>query len=336
MAISGFSNLAQHMMLSNQTTSTKNDLDRLAFELASGRKADLGASLGGDFRMLNDVESQLTVLNSYDQATIDASVFTTSMQTTLDRMQGISSDLSTALISTTSSGAAETLDTVSDRAKQDFESMVNALNGRIGDKSIFAGAATDGAATISADQMMSHLSTAVAGAVTVNDIITAVDDWFMAPGGGYETVGYIGSTNDLAPFKLNEDESAAVEIKADDMEIRQLLRDTALAAIANDSGLALNSTEKLQLLDTASTDLLTNQNELTHLRADLGYSEERIEAAGARNAATRTSLSMVQNDLVSADATDVAGQLHATQVQLELVYTITARLNDLSLMDYMR
>ncbi|WP_270725540.1 flagellin [Shimia sp. Alg240-R146] len=336
MSIAGFGTLAQHLAMQRQMTSVKDDFNRLGQELASGLKSDIGSSVGGDFRALNDIERQLTVLDSYDQSTLDAKLFTGAMQTTLDRLHSMSSNLSESLITTASSGTGGSATTVSDLAMQDFETMVAALNGRSGDKSMFAGAATDGAATISATDMMTHLSAAVAGSATVNDVITAIDDWFMAPGGGFETVGYLGSANQLSPFQLSETESTSVQIKADNAEIRQLLRDTAIAAIANDPGLGLNNTDKLELLDTAGKAMLANQDAIIQTRANLGYSEERIEIAAAGNAASRASFSMAKNDIVTVDTTEVAGQYQAVQVQLEMVYTITARLNSMSLMDYMR
>ncbi|TCL01429.1 flagellar hook-associated protein 3 FlgL [Shimia isoporae] len=336
MTINGFGNLARHVMMQTQMTSVKGEMDRLGQELASGLKSDVGASLGGDFKALNDINRQLTVLDSYDHALMDAKLFTSTMQTTLDRVQSLTQDLSAALISTASSGVGDSATTASKAAMDDFSTLVHSLNGRSGDKTMFAGAANDGPATISAEEMMTHLSAAVAGAATVNDVIAAVDDWFMAPGGGFETVGYLGSADPLSPFQLNEDASATVDIKADDDAIRALMRDTALAAIANDPGLGLNSADKLELLDTAGKRLLGSQDALTQTRSSLGYAEQKIGISETQNAATRTSLTMARNEITTVDSTEVAGQFQAAQYQLEMVYTITARLNSMSLMDYMR
>jgi len=332
----GFGNLARHVMMQTQMTSVKGNMDRLSLELASGLKSDVGQSVGGDFQMLNDINRQLTVLDSYDHSVLDARMFTDTMQITLDRVQTMSADLSADLITTAANGTGSAAATASDAAMQDFDTLISSLNGRTGDKSLFAGAAVDGAASISADEMMTHLSAAVAGAGTVSDVITAVDDWFMSPGGGFETVGYLGSSDYLSPFQLSESQSASAEIKADDEELRILMRDMATAAIANDPGLALSPEEKLELLDTAGQSLLSNQDALTHTRAGLGYAEERIEIAETQNASSRTALTMAHNDIVTVDSTEVAGQFQAAQYQLEMIYTVTARLNSMSLMDYMR
>lgn len=336
MTITGYGTLARHVAMQMQMTSVKGDLDRLSLELASGLKSDIADSVGGDFQMLNDITRQLNVLNSYDQAVKDAQLFTDTMQTTMDRIQTMSADLSADLMTVSAGGVGDSAATASDAARQDFDTLISALNIRSGDKSLFAGAAVDSAATISAEDMMTHLSAAVAGAATVNDVITIVDDWFMSSGGGFETVGYLGSADYMSEFRLNEEQSASAEIKADDPEIRLLMRDMALASIANDPGLALTSNEKLELLGVASESLLSNQDAVTQARAGLGYAEERIEVAATANAATRTSLSMTQNEIVAVDSTEVAGKFQAAQYQLEMIYTVTSRLHSLSLMDYMR
>lgn len=266
MTITGYGTLARHVAMQTQMTSVKSDLDRLSLELASGLKSDIADSVGGDFQMLNDITRQLNVLGSYDQAVKDAQLFTDTMQTTMDRIQTMSADLSADLMTVSAGGVGDSAATASDTARQDFDTLISALNIRSGDKSLFAGAAVDGAATISAEDMMTHLSAAVAGAATVNDVITIVDDWFMSAGGGIETVGYLGSTDYMSKFRLNEETSASAEIKADDPEIRLLMRDMALASIANDPGLALTSNKKLELLGVASESLLSNQDAVTQAR----------------------------------------------------------------------
>lgn len=335
MNVTQIGDLAQHMMLNNHTTSTKNDLNRLAEELASGRKADISAALKGDFSLLADIERQLTVMESYDIVSKDAQVFTDAAQTTLEKIQSNSSALAKSLVTASVAGLEAPLDAVVTEAGDDFDALIGALNTSVGGSSLFAGTATDRGATISAADMMAQLSAAVAGSATISDIITTVDDWFMAAGGGFETTGYVGSANDLSPFRLSETETAEFTVRADDTELRALMRDTALAALAGDAGLALNAVEKKQLVSHAGEALLTQQDDLTNLRADLGFEQARIDDAATNSAAQQTSLSMAKNDLVSSDPVEIAGQLQAVETQLEMIYTVTARLSKLSLVNYL-
>lgn len=336
MTITSIGDMAQHMMNSRRTVAVKQDLNRLAYELASGRKADPSAALRGDFNMLAGVERQLTVLEGYDIATKDAELFLETAQMTLGQVQTVTGDLGRDLLSASESGLPASVDSVANSARNDFDAIVSALNGRVADRTLFGGTATDGAALIDASAMMTQLSAAVAGAPTVTDVINAVDDYFMAPGGGFETSAYQGSLNDLAPMRLNDNQSADFNVRADSTELREAMRDTALAAIAMDSGLGLDMWEKQILMETAGERLLTGQDNLTKVRADIGFNQERIESAMAENSLSRSSMLMTQTDLLSADQTEVAGKLQAVQVQLEMVYTITARLSQLTLANYVR
>ena len=139
----------------------------------------------------------------------------------------------------------------------------------------------------------------------------------------------------LSDFQLNEEISAGAEIKADDQELRLVMRDMALAALADDAALGLSSSDQLEIMEYAGLSLLSNQDALTQMRSGLGYTESRIEYAETENAATRTSLSIAHTEIVAVDSTEVASQFQAVEYQLEMVYAITARLNSMSLMDYM-
>jgi flagellar hook-associated protein 3 FlgL len=336
MAITSIGDMASHMMNSRRTTAVKNDLNRLAYELGSGRKADVAASLKGDFNMLAGVERQLTVLQGYDIATKDAQLFLETAQATLGQIHTVTGDLGRDLLSASESGLSASVVSVAKSARNDFDAIVSALNGRVADRSLFGGTATDGAALVDASTMMTQISAAVAGSATISDIVTAVDDYFMAPGGGFETGAYIGSTNDLAPMRLNDNQSADFNVRADTMELREAMRDSALAALALDPGLNLDLLEQKQLMETAGERLLTGQDNLTSVRADVGFNQERVENVMAENSLSRSSMLMTQSDLIGADQTEVAGKLQAVQVQLEMVYTITARLSQLTLANYVR
>ena len=56
----------------------------------------------------------------------------------------------------------------------------------------------------------------------------------------------------------------------------------------------------------------------------------------AVNSLSRSCRLVTRSHLLSADQTDVACKLQAVQVQLEMVYTITARLSQLTLANYVR
>ncbi|WP_197919515.1 flagellin [Thiosulfatihalobacter marinus] len=328
--------LAQSLVMRRQNTLLKGQLNNLTQELASGRKSDVGQSLSGDFALLGEFERGLTMLKGYGLAITDARVFTDTVQSALNQLQTLSGNLGSAALSAASAGLAAPIDGVIAEAKQDFGAIISALNVDVAGRALFAGAATDGPAVAEPELILAELSTALSGAVTVDDIMTRVDSWFMDPGGGFETSGYLGSDTSIAPFRLGENDAVHHQLRADASELRAMLRDTALAALAGDSGVALDLTEKAQLLRKAGEGLLGGQAGLTRIRSDLGFVQERVGAAEVQLGAKRSSLEIARNAVVVADPFETATRLEAAQVQLETLYTVTARMSRLSLVEYLR
>jgi len=73
-----------------------------------------------------------------------------------------------------------------------FEAALSALSARSGETYLFSGNARSQAPFLPAADILQELETATAGLTDAADFYAAVDDWFMSPGGGYETLGYLG------------------------------------------------------------------------------------------------------------------------------------------------
>lgn len=89
------------------------------------------------------------------------------------------------------------------------------------------------------------------------------------------------------------------------------------------------------MLMSSGEDLLTSQGALTAVRADLGYAESRLDESKVRLSAERASFEMSRNELLGVDPYETATRLEAVQFQLESLYTVTARLSQLSLVRYL-
>jgi flagellar hook-associated protein 3 FlgL len=85
----------------------------------------------------------------------------------------------------------------------------------------------------------------------------------------------------------------------------------------------------------AGGNLLGAQTDLTQLRADLGFAEERVARAESRISAEISSLGIARNTLVSVDPSATAGELQQVQFRLEALYTLTARTSRLSLVNFL-
>lgn len=335
MPLQSIGDMAQSFALRRQSVELNRQMDRLTQELSSGVASDIPRHLSGNLLQLADVERDLSVLDARRDvarlATTDAEV----MQTSLDRVQTTTNALATnALTAGFTAGGAQ-FSTVTTEARGALETITGALNSDVAGRALFAGNKTDSAPMASADVLLDALKSALTGASDTGDILARLDTFFDDPAGGFATVVYKGGADGLTPRDLGAGESVALDIRADDPALRDVMKQTALIAILDDASLGLSQQDRRELIGTAGEMLLNGQTSLTGLRANLGFAEERIAQAESRISAGLTSLNIARNDLISVDIPSTAVELEQVQSQLETLYTLTARSARLSLVNFL-
>ncbi|MDT0681669.1 flagellin [Roseicyclus sp. F158] len=333
MTMTAIGDLARTFVLRNHNTELKGRFDRLTDELSSGRIADLGAKVRGDWSVVAGMETSLKRLESFDMAVSEAASYTAGMQSALGAVASLSEDLGASLLVAGSGGSDLPAENVGRDALASFEGAVRALNVQAAGRSLFAGAAPDSPALSEPGDMLNDIRAAVGGATTAGAITTAVEAWF-APGGGFDAA-YLGSATSAGPFAVGQGTTVGIDVTAEDGRLRDVLAGHAMATFLADGTLS-DADEKVALAAYAGAHLLSADAELSKLRAEVGGAEAQIERAGTRNAAERTSLEIARTELVSADPFERASELEAVRTKLEMLYSLTVRSANLSLMEYMR
>lgn len=328
--------MAQFFASNRTNFEIKSRLNTLAQELSSGRIEDLSAALKGDTKRLADIDRRITIGSAQIATAKSLANQFDVMQLALGSVSGSRDDLVSKLIAVPFQPDILQVGLVADAGRSAFESMVASLNTRYADQSLFAGTASDTVPLSDAGTMLSELRLAVAGAVTVQDVQIAVTDWFNQPGGGFETLGYLGDTADKPTRRVDDETTVEITPRANDPAFRELLAATAMAALADDNGLTLSTADRATLLGEAKTGLISAAASLANVQANLGQAQSRVESADVRLTAQISALSIMRNDLVTADPFDTASELEQVQIQLETHYTVTARLSRLSLTEYLR
>lgn len=330
MKLVSMGDMAQSLALRRQNMTLNAELLRLTQELATGETISPARHLAGDYRYLSDIEHRSRTAYAYQIATREAGGFASAMQSALETIQNGTESLA-ADLATASSGTQETRTVLAMNAQEQLDMMVSALNTSYAGRSLFAGDQTGQAALASADDMLAAIRPMISGMVSAADIRQAVSDWF-ASDTGFGSNGYLGSTDHLAPFRLGEGDSVQLNLRADAQELRMLMSDLAIAALSQDfAGQGIQES----LLERAGLGLLENQDHLTALRADLGFAEARIEEIGVGLAAERLSLDHARDALLGVDEFETATELETVQFHLEALYTVTARLSGLTLVNYL-
>lgn len=336
MAMSSIGDLAGNFTNRLYTTRIKTDLLQLSNELSSGRPADPVAHLGGDTARLALIERDIAVAGARVKAATALGQFFSTMQTALDAVEGTRSDLVAQILPVNGASTGRDITRVSDAGASAFRDIVGRLNATHGGMALFAGTATDGAALADADTMLASLAAAAVGAVTASDVIAAVDDWFDNPAGGFATMGYLGDTGAPMERRIDADVSATITARADHPALKELLRSTAILALAGDPALGLSESSSRTLVMGELSRLMSASGPLTDLRADVGFEEERAAEAVTRNGGLAASLTIMRNELALVDPYATAVALKETETQLDTQFTLTARLSNLSLVNYLK
>ncbi len=335
MAISTIGDLAKGFALRQQSNVLKQQMMRLTTELASGTTSDVTRHLAGDFTSLADIKHRLAVLGSHASAATQGRIDSGAMQTTLSRIQESAQSVGDIALAFALSPGAELKTTVAAEARNALSDMLSALNVSIAGRFLFAGDALNEAAVARPQDVMAAIRSAAAGAADAATLATVMDDFFYSPGGGFDTAVYLGSGAPRAAYPLGEGESVILDLRANDPVFRSTLKQVAIAALLDDPAIALSGSDQVSLARQTGEALFASQDRITAIRADLGFAESRIDRAASRISAETAGLNMLQSDLLGIDPFEAASELDAVQTRLEALYTLTARMSRLNLVNFL-
>lgn len=335
MTLTSIGDLAQSFALRRQSTELKVQMERLTAELSTGRTTDVARHLSGNLLDISDVEHKLAILDARRTISEQGRMESGVMQSALERLQSATQSLSDTALTMGSSATALSFASFANEAREVLGALVSTLNTSVAGRSLFAGDAVASPALAASDELLAAARTAVAGAATAADIMTALDGFFDTPGGGFDTLVYQGGVTPRASLSLGDGEFVTLDLRADDPVFRNLLKHATGAALLDDPGVALSGGEQADLTALVGERLLGGQGALTGLRADLGFAQSRIDRAATRISAEASSLSILRYTLLSVDPFETASELETVQLRLETIYTLTSRMSRLSLVNFL-
>ena len=328
-----YGDLAHSYLLRRQNVTTKLEMQLLQDEVVTGQSRDITARVRGDVVPITGLDASLSRLEGYQTLAREQLLVMGAMQTALNTVHDLSSNLAEFLVGV-STGVSETrISAAATTARSNLETVVSALNTRFGDRSIFAGTATSSPAVANASALLDAAELAVAGRTSGADIEAALAAWFDSPT-GFEATIYQGGAP-LAPINVAAGEQAYMDITALDPAIRVTLKGITMAALLDRGLMAGQTNVRQDIANRAGLSLMQTNTDRAYLTGQLGAVEAQVESAAARNSAESTSLKIVRNEITTVDPYEAASKLQDTQGQLEKIYTLTARMTRLSLMDYL-
>lgn len=335
MPMIGFGDMAQTQMMRRHTAQAKADLSRLSQEMVTGKSADTPRHLSGDMSPILAIDSSLARLEGYGAVTRELGLFAEAMQTALSTLSSMAMETATSLISASASSTMTHVNAAVAAAHSTLRSTISTLNTRFGDRSLFAGQDTRGQTMADADSIMLAIETEItaAGATDVASIEATIDAWLAAPG-GYSGTAYLGAAA-LGSVPIAEGESTGLEVTADDPALRATIKGLAMATLLDRGNFSGQPDLQRALAQRAGEVLLSAETDRAYLAAGLGGVQAQVERAQIRNDAEATALGIARSGLLAIDPYEAATRLQDTETQLQLIYTITARVSRLSLAEYL-
>ncbi|MEM6438338.1 MAG: flagellin [Pseudomonadota bacterium] len=335
MSFAPLPDLAQNQALRRDISDLRARLDVAGEEVASGLRSDPTRAAGGDPARLFAIERGQAEAERRAEAVVVAQGRVSTIQQALGGLQDLADELGLELSAALGRGDLVAARLHAQGAEGALQDAVNTLNKSYAGRSLFAGAETRAAAVAPAEDILADVEAIVSAAPDVATALADIDAYF-GPGGGFETVRYLGAAADGPQVSLDGGAVLPPGPRADDAAFRDLLKGLATAAVAADPAYAGPLDGAPDLLGAAASNAIQAREDVVFLRSELGLSEQRLEQAATRLSARRFALDRAWNDAFVRDPYEAASEFQALEAQLQSTFAVTARLASLSLSTFLR
>ena len=335
MSITSLGDLANSVQLRRETGRIKNDLARLTKELSSGVVTDFSSHLKGDYGQLAGLERGLARAEGYRSVIEEQKLLLNTQQSTISKLREFG-QISDVLLTLPDAAGETLISNAGADALANFASALSTLNVQSGGRTVFSGTSTNLPAVSDSETILSAIEAEIlaSGAVTATDVETVVVAWF-GPGGGFDTVGYLGGPIATSGATLSDTEVSAPLDNANTQPIREHLAALSLGALLGRNVLAGDLAEQQALARKTGERLIDTNDQLVAKEASLGIQQAQIERAAVEVQSQKVSLELARSALIEADPYDTAVRLQNSELQLQSIYAVTARLSRLSLVEFL-
>ncbi|SDW15899.1 hypothetical protein [Roseicitreum antarcticum] len=310
-------------------------ISQLSTALSTGKAADTNAALRGSYVRFAELHHQHQLNTAFLKNGTRIATDLSAMQAVLQKVAQPVKQLAVDFLQVGTEADSGKIQRSISEARTMFTQTVADLNGSAGGRTLLAGVDDDQPALTSGAAILARVQTHVSGLTVASDIISAVEDWFMAPGGEYDQHAYLGGAASTERLAINQSSGIfGPEITAATPDIRKVLAQYAKVAVLSDT--PLNETGKAAVIRAAGQELFGADYGLINLSASVGQIQESVEANRVHLVSNNAAIDIARNSLTDVDQFETATSLQNAISQLDAIYTLTARSAGLSLVGYMR
>ncbi|MEH0071248.1 flagellar hook-associated family protein [Pannonibacter sp. Pt2-lr] len=324
-------------------------VDRLKMEMSSGRKADVGLDLGGRTGDAVTVRSEFDRLNSL----VDTNALLSSRlgvtQAAMDDILNSAQDMLKTLVAVRDANGASIGG--QNMAQGNLKLLISRLNTQTGGVYVFGGVNTaEAPITDYFAQPASASKTALDAAFFAEFGFTQSDpavanipaaDMKTFIDGAFQTLfedpewgnNWSSATNELMKNTIAPGEAVDTTVSANEKAFRQLA--SVYAMIGDLGATGLNELAYKTILDKAITVLGDAVVGVTNAKGKLGLVEERVTETNDRLKTQTDILNKRVLILEHIDPEETSVQLNTALTQLETTYAVSARMQNLSILNYL-
>lgn len=345
MKVSFVSSQAISQAMRYQSMRVQVELTKATTEATTGRVADVGLALGAragfSASMTREVARLDGLIDSNEIANSRLAATQLSLQQLTESAQKLVSDFATAI-----SGSLDK-EITRQQAQAVLGNITAALNGNLNGEFIFAGINTDvkpiadfndpASANRQAfdDAFLAHFTFAQddpqAADITADEMTTFLTT-VVEPQFDADWSNWSSATNQQIMSRISLSETTSTSVSANVEGVRKLTM--AAASVARLLEAPLNDQAMSALLEHAIGALGTAVVDLGNQQAYAGLSQQRLTGASERMSMQMDIFKLSIADIEGVDHYEAITRVNALEAQLQMSYSLTARMQNLSLVKY--
>lgn len=336
----GVSTLGTFLIQTTSINQSRQQLDTLQRQIATGKKANIFASLGDQVQEVQRLRSDVKILDSYSKSIDRASVRTSVMNTAMTEMNDFAVELRNALTDIPKNSSDPDFEYVQELARSNLPYMNQLLNTEVNGRYVFSGSET----SVKPVQDLPRLNASVSeqldawfdGSQTIEQAIEGIN------GLGGEDLGYNLDLNTASKLEVRVDDARDIDytVLANEQGFADLLKVTATLANMEfpdpDNPLVSATTEEFYtMIEDLSSTLDGSLDRLNKTQSRLVIATTNMERARTQHETDSTALKALIDNIENIDPAEVITKLRQVETQLNASYQSISTLSDLTLTNFL-
>ncbi|UHS55655.1 flagellar hook-associated family protein [Agrobacterium vaccinii] len=324
---------AMQLTVSNAQT----EITKLQTEAVTGTYADVGLELGTRTSTSVDYNRESSRLQSIMDSNSIAEQRMDASQLAMENMSSSAQSLLNSVIALSGNTDASSLSVAKTTAMSTLENFVSYSNTSVNGEFLFSGINTD-VQTLSdtfIPDITADFNAAFTAqfpdpsAVTADDMKTFLADYQD----GLDWSAWTGASEATMNSRISTSETVSTSTTANSDGFKNLVLASVISSQLVNSG--LNASALAVVNDTTTSLAGSAISGIDTQRAQIGLSQERVEKANTYMSAQKTIIDTQLNNLIGVDTYEASTRLTTLLNQVETSYSITSKIQGLSLVNYL-